>query len=134
MEAELRALVVAASGLPPSQVNWGVDPNGRRAAYITIHLISQRGGRTMQGPDGLYTGRVQVDCYAPDFAGSRRLGQDLLAALDGHRDRTFRAIFFDAMRTSREGGAGRDAGENDGEAIYRRSMDFITHWRASDAG
>lgn len=128
MEAEFRSLVIAASGLPVQRVNWGEDPGETGSAYVTLHLIGQREGRTMQGPDGLITTRVQVDCYAPDFLGARVLATGIVRALDGRRDQTFRALFFDNLRATREAGA------NEGEAIYRRSLDFITHWRAADAG
>lgn len=128
MEAHFRALVIAATGLAARRVNWAQDPNADGTAYVTIHLISQTGGATMQGPDGLFTGRVQVDCFAPDFLAAADLAAAIIDGLNGLRDATFRAIFFDNMRSSREPGA------NDGESIYRRSMDFIAHWRAPNAG
>lgn len=135
MEAEFRSMVAREVGLPTFRVNWGEDPNGGTGSYVVLHLVSFLGGHTQQGPDALKTTRVQVDCYGDTWASARRMASLLDAALDGYRGGVFRAIFADGMRLTREGGAGSlTSGSNSGEAIYRASMDFITHWRTSDAG
>lgn len=92
-----------------------------------MHLISLNEGHTMQGPDGLQKIRVQVDCYAPNFGDAFDLAGRVKAALDFHRGGGFLGIFFDGMRLPREGG------ESKGGALYRASLDFLTHWRASHA-
>lgn len=135
MEAELRALIVAATGLPARRVNWGEDTNGGAGSYVVLHLISWQSGHTQQGPDGLNTTRVQTDCYGSDWSSSRQLAGEISTALNGYSAGVFRAIFADGMRLTREGGAGSlEGGSNAGEALYRASLDFIIHWRASDAG
>lgn len=134
MEIELRDMVVAATGLTPARVNWGEDPNGGYGTYVVLHLIGETGTHTMQGPDSLKTSRVQIDCYGATWSSVRALARQIDQALDGYRGGVFRAIFADGMRLPRQGGAGSlDSGSNAGEAVYRASMDFITHWRAQDA-
>lgn len=135
MEADLRQLVISATGLTAFRVNWGQNPGAGLGPYVVLHLISWTSGHTMAGPDGLNTTRVQMDCYGSDWATARGLAGQVKGALDGYRGGAFSAIFADGMRLTREGGAGAlDGGANGGEAMYRASLDFITHWRASDAG
>lgn len=126
MEADLLTVVAAASGLPVSRVNWGEAPAASRGTYVVLHLISWNEGHTQQGPDGLNTTRVQVDCYAPGWVAARTIGGAVKAALDGYCGGVFRGIFADGMRLTREGGA------NAGEASYRASLDFIVNWRTDN--
>lgn len=126
MEADLRALIIGASGVAANRVNWGQDPADLRGSYIVLHLIDWLEGHTQQGPDGLNRSRVQVDCYALTWGAARTLGGAVKAALDGYRGGVFRGIFADGMRLTREGGA------NAGEATYRASLDFIVNWRTDN--
>lgn len=135
MERELRALLIAGlSDMPAARVSWGEHHADLASAYVVLHLISTREGRTQQGPDGLLQGRVQVDCYAPTYAGANALGKRVKDVLDFYRGGGFRAILFDEMRQTREGGAGSlDGGANGGEALHRASLDFLTSWRDDNA-
>lgn len=126
MEIELRALAVTATGLSPLRVNWGEAGSVDRAPYVVLHLIGMTDGRHMQGPNRLFRSRVQIDCYAPDFAGAAALRAAVISALDGYRDGILRGVFFDGARQTRESGA------NAGEAVYRASLDFLVNWRKSD--
>lgn len=127
MEADFRQLLVAAlPDLGPARINWDEQPQGMAGSYIVLQLIDMTEGKTQQGPDGLQQARVQVDCYAEYSADARQLGYAAKAALDGHRGDRFRGIFFDGLRVTRE------TDENGGEANYRASLDFLTHWRQSD--
>ncbi|MCJ8138431.1 hypothetical protein [Falsirhodobacter halotolerans] len=118
---------MAAFALPPIAVNWGEAATDQHEIHIVLHLISWVSGHTMQGPDGLNTSRVQIDCYGPTWADARGVAGRVRAALDGYRGGVFRGIFADGMRQTREAGA------NAGESIYRASADFIIHWRTSHA-
>lgn len=128
METEFRDLVITASGLARSRVNWGEEPTETVGPYITMHLISWNSGHTQQGPDFLNTSRVQVDLFGQTFGVVRELAGTIRDAIDGYRGSPFRAIFTDGMRLTREASA--DAGE----AIYRASLDFIAHWREAENG
>lgn len=118
-------LIAGLSGMPASRITWG-EHLGAASSYIVLQLIDMAEGHTQQGPDGLEQSRVQIDCFAPDYLGARDLGRDVKALLDFHRGGGFRGIFFDGLRMTRE------SDENEGEAIYRASLDFLTHWRKND--
>ena len=129
MEQELRALLrgnAAVAALAGGLVDWGESPQPGAARYIVLHLISDTEGATMQGRDGLRQSRVQVDCYGPDYAAVAALSAAVKDALHGYRGGGFGAIFFDGGRIPREG-------NDEASAIYRASLDFLTHWRAQDA-
>ena len=130
METALRALLVAGlPGMSAGRLNWGEHPRDETRPYVTLHLISLREGRTMQGPDGLEQSRVQVDCYAPTFGQAREIGQAVKQLLNHYRGGGFRGVFFDGMRTLREGGDSRIIGSDESAAFYRASLDFLINWR-----
>lgn len=127
MEEEFRALLLA--GLPAVQstrINWGQHLQMAGGPYLVIHLIAMSRGHTQQGPDRLERARVQVDCYAADFGTVNGIGRAVRDVLDFYRGGNFRGIFFDTMRQTRE------SGDTAGEAVYRASLDFLTHWRQPD--
>lgn len=129
METALRALLIAGlQGMPASRVNWGLHVNDTTGPYIVLNIISMTEGLTMQGPDGLESTRVQIDCYAPIFSAATNTGRAVKGLLHGHHGGGFRLIAFAGMRHLRESGNDADAG------IYRASLDFITHWRQDHAG
>lgn len=123
MENELRDLLIAGlEGMTPSRVNWGQHLNGSQP-YLVLNLISLNEALTMQGPDGLETARVQIDCYDTVFEDAANTGRAVKALLHGYRGGGFRLIEFAGMRHLRE------AGENADDGIFRASLDFLTHWR-----
>ena len=129
MEQELRALLrssAAITGIVGGLVDWGESPQPGAARYIVLHLVSDTEGATMQGRDGLRQSRVQVDCYGPDYATAAALMAAVKDALHGYRGGGFQGIFFDGGRVPREG-------DDEASAIYRASLDFMTHWRSQHA-
>lgn len=127
MEADFRALLATGlSDLGAGRINWDEHPQGMTGDYVVLVLIDMTGRHTQQGPDGLQQARVQVDCYSQTSLGARLLATAVRETLDGHRGGRFRGIFFDGLRVARE------PDENGGEAIYRASLDFLTHWRESN--
>lgn len=129
MEQEFRALLLAGlEGVPAARINWGQHLQMAGGPYLVLNLISLNEGRTMQGPDGLEQARVQVDCYALSYGEASSMGRRVKSLLDFYRGGGFRGIMFDAMRHLRE------SGDNAGEAVYRASLDFLTHWRDENAG
>ncbi|SIO36483.1 Protein of unknown function [Rhodovulum sp. ES.010] len=124
MEEEFRALLQAAlAGVP---VNWGAHPQGAGWPGVVLNVIGGAEGLTQQGPDGLFSGRVQADCYARRYSDAKALSRLVVAALDGHRGGGFRGVFRVATRD------GRDDDANGGDRLFRVSLDFMTHWRAED--
>lgn len=124
METALSALLGAGlQDMPADRVNWGQHMQDGGNPYVVLHLIDLNEDMTMQGPDGLEQARVQIDCYAPTYWQANGMGRAVKALLSGHRGGGFQMIQFAGMRQLRE------SGENAGEAVYRASLDFLTHWR-----
>lgn len=125
MEEELRALLRADPGiaaLAPGGVHWGARPQGGALPVLVLHLIDASEGATLQGGDGLETGRVQVDAWAGDLGAAIRLRRAVHRLLHGHRGGGFDSIFEDGRRVDRAGGT------NDADRPWRASADFFTNW------
>ena len=131
MEEAFRARLLANAPLmaliSADGVVFGDVPQGRAFPLITMFTVSGAEGHTMKGPDGLFQGRVQVDCLAVTMAGAKALGRAVVAALNGHRTAGtgpgFDGIFHDSTRDGREGGT------NEADRPFRSSLDFMVHWR-----
>lgn len=125
MEEDFKALLTGSASVtalvPASQINWGESSGYPR---IVMNVITNTEGLTHQGPDGLETSLVQVDCYALDFSAAKRVSRLVKATLNGFRGGRMRGVFFQNARDSREGGS------NEAERPFRVSLDFTTHWRA----
>tara|TARA_Y100000310_G_scaffold325782_1_gene389815 strand:+ start:1087 stop:1467 length:381 start_codon:yes stop_codon:yes gene_type:complete len=125
MEEQFRALLLADASvmaLSGGRISYGVA-NDSSGPYVVLWTISDANDHTLDGPDGLWVGRIQADCYATHYGDAKRLSRAVRAALDGKREGNFRAIFHDATRDGREGGT------NDADRPFRVSLDFLTHWR-----
>jgi len=127
MEEAFRAVLLASSGVtalvPAARINFVAHPQGAAKPYIVLHTIGGAEGMTMQGPDGLSQGRVQVDCYAPGYGQAKQVSRAVVAALHGYSGAGLRLVEHVATRDSREGGA------NEAERLFRVSLDFLTNWR-----
>ncbi|WP_406735891.1 hypothetical protein [Thioclava sp. GXIMD4215] len=125
METEFRALVAAtvAHILPLSHIAWGVLPDNTAPPAISLHQIDNADGLTQQGPDGLWRGRVQVDCLALEYAEAAAMKDALIAGLNGYRGGGFRLIRLDRYRDDQDKGAV--------DRPFLISLDFLTSWRAS---
>ena len=130
MEEELRALVRDDAGiaaLVADRADFGAAVQGWALPYLVMLTVSNVEGQTQQGPDGLQSGFVQIDCYADSYGGAKLLSREVVRLLNGHRGGGFRVIFH---RGSRDG---RERGANKAERLFRVSLDFETHWRMADA-
>jgi hypothetical protein len=128
MEEDFRAALTSAASVtalvPASRINWLSHPQGAAKPYIVMTTISDADGFTMQGPDGLSEGRVQVDCYAPTALAVKQVSRAAKNVLNGYTGGGFDLIMHVGSRDSREGGT------NEAERLFRVSMDFKTAWRA----
>lgn len=126
MQQDFRALLTGSAevaALAPAQaIAWGAPMQGTRPPAIALHLIDNADGMTMQGPNGLWQGRVQVDVYALSYGETRAVADAVIAALHGFRGGGFRGIFLAQQRDHHETGAV--------DRPFRISIDFMTHWRA----
>lgn len=128
MEEALRALLVGATSvtaLVGTRINWGAHPQGDPWPGLVLNLVSGADGMTMQGPDHLNMGRVQIDCYADSYGEAKTVSRAVIDALNGYRGAGFRGVFHASTRDSREGGT------NEPDRPYRVSLDFMVNWRAT---
>ena len=125
MEMAFRALLTGSASVtalvPSSRISWGMLGQGLGLPAIVLTVVSDREGHTLEGPDGLSMGRVQVDCYGVTYASAKGVARAVRALLDGYRGGSFRAIFHDATRDF------TDANATD--RPHRVSLDFLTNWR-----
>ncbi len=118
------ALTAACNG----QIFWGLAPQGTVAPYLSMHIIGGAEGLHLTGRDGLWRGRVQMDCYGADRPAALAMSRALVAVLDGHHDTGlagFRGVFLETTREGTE-----DAAEG---RPCRISHDFMISWRGSNA-
>ena len=128
MEEDFRAILLASSGVTAicgNRINWGAHPQGQPLPGVVLTVVCNQEGITLTAPDGLFQGRVQVDCYAPTYAASKILSRAVVAVMHGNTSRGFRLVTHEGTRDSRE------SGTNEAERPFRVSLDFLTYWRAS---
>lgn len=127
MEEELLTVLLsdaAVSAATGGRVAWVKRPQGDVLPAVVLNVIHDANGLTMQGPDGLWQGRVQADCYALTLVEVKAAARALISLLHGYRGGGFRLVEHVATRDSREGGT------DEAEMPFRVSLDFMTHWRA----
>ena len=127
MEEELRALLLAdpaIAGLVEDRIDWGERPQGAPYPAIVMNVIGNIEGHHMNGPDGLFQGRVQLDCYGLTYGAAKALSRAVISLLHCHRAGGFRLITHVASREDRAGGS------NEAERPYRVGLDFETAWKA----
>ena len=108
-EEDFRTLVLAsATSQVDGRVSWGELPAARERPLVALWDITGEGGYTMDGPDGLDTRMIQVDCWADSFIGARDLADAIRSGLDAYAGTTggtsFQGIFFRGRRSSNEPG------------------------------
>lgn len=128
MHFEFRALLVGAAAvtaLVSERVAWGALAQGGRYPAIVLHMAGHRQGLTQQGPDGLWRGRVQVDCHGETYAEALALGEAVTDLLHGYRGGGFQLILLADQRDDHATGAqGRP---------FVMSLDFYTNWSGTNA-
>lgn len=126
MEEQFWALLSGSAAVtarvPSSRIVWGVLPQGAALPGIVLNVIGNQDTAHLSDTDGLWRGRVQVDCYGLTYADAKRVARAVIDRLNGHADTNFRGVFLDAQRDDHETGAT--------DRPFRVSLDFITHWRA----
>lgn len=128
MEEALVALLLADAGvaaLAGDRIHWTVARPAITPPYAILSAISRVPDVGYAGPTGLWTSRVQVDCYALTYVAALNLARAIIARLSGfsgsHLGITFCGVFLDASRDTFEPDASPDA-------LFRTSMDFtLTH-------
>jgi len=125
MEEQFRSLLTGSAAVtaivPASRISWGVIAQGKPLPAIALNVISNQDGLTYKGPDGLWQGRVQVDCYGTDYGTTLALGETIIALLSGYKGGRFLGIFLDGRRDNYDPAAINRP--------HRVSLDFATKWR-----
>ena len=104
------------------RIDFGGNEQGAPCPRIALWTIGDSEGHTLQGPDGLSVGRVQVDCYGLTYSQAKLASRAVRAAMDGYSGNGFQGVFLAGTRDTREGGT------NEPDRLFRTSLDFITHY------
>lgn len=127
MDEALWALLTGSSAVTAvcaQRIFWGAAPQGEALPALVLNIISGLDAPHLDGVDGLWRYRVQVDCYGVDRPSARALSRAVVALLNGYAtpDRSgISGVFIDSTREdTEEAGSGRPS---------RISHDFIILWR-----
>jgi hypothetical protein len=128
MEEDLRARLLATSAVTAlcgQRIDWGSNPQGSGYPRICMWVISDSEDHTLDGPDGVSFGRVQVDCFGATYGQAKALARAARVSLDGYRGGRLQAVFLVGTRDFREGGT------NEAERPFRTSLDFNTTYTST---
>ena len=125
MEEELFTLLDTGLSIPPQAIGWFTAPQGIARPHVVLNTITEAEGLTMNGPNKLFEGIVQIDIYSLNRAEVKTVARAIRDLLHGYRGGGFRLIRHDRTRDTREGSG------NEAERPYRVSMDFTTGWSAN---
>lgn len=127
MEEELYALLHSSErvfSLAGHQLYWGIAPNTAKLPHLVMTVVSGAEGMTLDGPDGLFQGRVQIDCCGAKRPAAQQLSLAVLDLLQGYAGGGFQGVFLDSSREDVDAAAqGRAA---------RISHDFNVNWSADN--
>jgi hypothetical protein len=127
MDEALWGLLTAAvpvTAICVQRIYWGAAPQNAKLPYVVMHVVGGSDAPHLQGMDGLWTHRVQIDSLAATRPQAVSLSRAVVGALNGYgaaNDNGIRGAFIDSTREDIEDAAlGRPS---------RVSTDFIIKWR-----
>ena len=127
MQKAFRALLTGSAAVtalaPALRIEWGRRTQGAGYPAVQLGLVDGADGLTLDGPDGWFSGRVQVDCYALEYAEALELAEAVKAELHGHAGDGFQLIQAERMDDFSESGAA--------DLPFRFSLDFFTIWEGN---
>lgn len=124
MDEALFALInstAAITAFVGSRVFWGVAKQGAALPALVLRVVGGSDDPTLLGRDGLWSYRVQIDCYGLDRPTTRLLGRAVTAALSGYSGGEFNDISQIAEREGFEADAANRP--------FRMILDFNITWR-----
>jgi hypothetical protein len=125
MEEALRALLIGyapLTALVSQRIYWNAIPQDAADPCVVLYKISGGEGHHLQGPDGLFSGTVQIDVRAVTVSSMWAISRAIRAKLDGYSDANFRGVFHRNDRQS---------SEKPGTVLYHRSsQDFDVFYSA----
>ncbi len=86
-EGAIRSILAAnasVTALAGDRIYHNVRRQNETRSCLVLTLIDDTAGRHFEGDAGYATGRIQVDCLAPDRRQADQLAQAAYAALDGY--------------------------------------------------
>jgi hypothetical protein len=86
MEEVLRSVLLEAAdvaALVGSRIHWVRSPQGSASPRIVLYRIDGLRDMTMQGPSGLVSSRVQVDCIGTTYGSAKGAARAVAARLNG---------------------------------------------------
>jgi hypothetical protein len=126
MQIAFRALLLTipqVAALGASRVNWWLHPQGKPFPALVLNKISGREWMHMNGPNGVYDARIQVDTYADTYAAAQAISTAIHDFLHCYRGGGFRFIQSENENARFEGGS------NEADYPFRASEDFTITWR-----
>lgn len=111
----------AVAWIVADRINFGSHPQGDPLPALVLNTVSGSSEYLIGAPQSLTQSRVQIDCYAEDFATAKDLSKAVINALSGASGGSVLGAFIVATRDGREGFSGADR-------PFRISLDFEVHF------
>lgn len=125
MEEAFRALLTGdatLTGLVGTRIYWNAIPQDAADPSVVLYKITGGEGHTMDGPDGMFNGTVQIDVRATSVSSMWAVSRAIRAKLDGYSDANFRGVFHRGDRQS---------SEKPGPTLYHRSSQDFDVWHVA---
>jgi hypothetical protein len=129
MEEALIAYLLATpaiTSLTGTRIYWMEIPQGSAYPAVRLQVISTVPDYTYEGAQGLKRSRVQVDCYAGSYLGSKAVARTIETLISGEKFTQgpvrFEGCFMDAERDGFEPTAPPDK-------LFLTSLDFIVNYK-----
>jgi len=106
MEEALRALLTGSAAItalvPATSINWRRHP--QRAAWpgIVLHVVNDGEVYLLSERTDRNNARVQVDCWALDYAAAKAISRAVTDLLSNYRDATFSRVHLIGARDAGE--------------------------------
>jgi hypothetical protein len=123
VEEQIKARLMnssAVTALAGDRIEWGGNLQGSPMPRVALFVVSDVEGVTIDAPDGMSQGRIQLDCYGATYSAAKALARAVRAALHGYAGGGLQLVSLIAARDTREGGT------NEADRPFRCSLDFAT--------
>lgn len=131
MEEAFTNYLLVSSGLTDlvgPRITWATRPQASSLPALVLHKISGAPEYSDEGEAGLFSARIQIDCWGGTYAAAKGVAREVMARLSGdgaaftQEGIEFQAVFNEDGQDSFERGAG-------GEDLYRHRLDFIIWYK-----
>lgn len=133
MEEDFRAFLLAdgtIAGLVVDRVQWAEVPAGRTRPLISLWTFANSPDYVMEGPSGLESRRLSIDCWGMTFAEAKSVSRAVrarLAAAPATQGGTlFQGLFIVAAREFNQPQGGAPA-----QRYFRDSLDVMAWYNAT---